>query len=368
MSATIGRILLIPKGTYNGSTVYNSLDWVRDDGKAWVCKKDGTVGITPAEGANWTLLAADGNAGGAMPWSNVSSKPFDTIDTTNDFEVDAVNNNKLKIKRDTYGTMRIVSGGTTTNLEASGDSTFEIDAGTNVTITADDTANPKKITINSSGGGGGSSTFAGLSDTDVNNPQADQIVQYKSVGGQLKLQNVNMPQGGHAMLPTPNANLDEDDVVDAVKGALFEGGANDDVPSLFGIGTWANCDAKLILTTAAQGDTGIGTWADTSWESGTRSGWLWSEALYHVLEDENGNRNYNVEVIPVFDIGESETVSLYAYRIDDDYSQTIGGVSKNGGCVAFKFNGSVQNASGVKVGVKLVYQRTEVNDTGRIIS
>lgn len=43
--------------------------------------------------------------------------------------------------------------------------------------------------------GGGSSTFAGLDDTDISNIQADQIVQYKSVGGQLKLQNVEMPQG-----------------------------------------------------------------------------------------------------------------------------------------------------------------------------
>ena len=132
----IGKVLLMPKGTYSGSVTYNQLDWVRYDGKAWVCKVNNTVGVTPVEGANWTLMAADGSVSGSVAWSSVTSKPFDTVDTTNDFTVDG--SDKLTIKRGTFGTMKVVSGGTTTNLEASGDATFEIDAGTNVTITADD--------------------------------------------------------------------------------------------------------------------------------------------------------------------------------------------------------------------------------------
>lgn len=156
--ATIGRVLLIPKGDYSGATTYNQLDWVRYGGKAWVCKVDGTVNVTPVQGANWQLLAQDGSGGGgSSDWDDISYKPFDTIDTTTDFTVDNLDNNKLHIKRDTFGTVRVVSGGTTTDLEASGDSIIEIDAGTNVTITADDSSNPKKITINSTGGGGGAS-------------------------------------------------------------------------------------------------------------------------------------------------------------------------------------------------------------------
>lgn len=50
-----------------------------------------------------------------------------------------------------------------------------------------------------SGGGGGSTTFAGLTDTDINNPAEDQIVQYKNVGGSMVLQNANMPT-----IPTVN--------------------------------------------------------------------------------------------------------------------------------------------------------------------
>lgn len=166
--AAIGRVLLMDKGAYSGSTVYNQLDWVRDNGAAWVCKVDGTVGIAPptlptTSNANWTLMAADGSVSGSVEWTAVNNKPFDTVDTTDDFTVDG--SKKLSIKRDTFGTMRIVSGGTTTNLEASGDSVFEIDAGSNVTITADDTANPKKITINSTGGGGGGGTWGSITGT-----------------------------------------------------------------------------------------------------------------------------------------------------------------------------------------------------------
>ena len=57
---TIGRILMIPQGNYDPATKYDSLDWVRHDNKAWLCKLDGTIGITPVEGANWTLIVEDG--------------------------------------------------------------------------------------------------------------------------------------------------------------------------------------------------------------------------------------------------------------------------------------------------------------------
>ena len=40
--------------------------------------------------------------------------------------------------------------------------------------------------------GGGSSTFAGLDDTDISSPQDNQIVQYATVSGNKKLQNVTM--------------------------------------------------------------------------------------------------------------------------------------------------------------------------------
>lgn len=60
MSASAGRILLMPKGDYNSGTVYNSLDWVRHNNAAWVCNTDNTQNVPPSTSATqWNLLAAD---------------------------------------------------------------------------------------------------------------------------------------------------------------------------------------------------------------------------------------------------------------------------------------------------------------------
>lgn len=78
----IGRILLMPKGNYSGTAVYNSLDWVRHNGSAWVCTTDNTTGIAPAAGVpEWQLLAQDGNVSGTVDWLNVNFKPFEDVGT-----------------------------------------------------------------------------------------------------------------------------------------------------------------------------------------------------------------------------------------------------------------------------------------------
>ena len=60
MSAVAGRILLISKGDYNANTVYNSLDWVRYNSAAWVCKADNTQNEPPSTSSTkWALMAAD---------------------------------------------------------------------------------------------------------------------------------------------------------------------------------------------------------------------------------------------------------------------------------------------------------------------
>lgn len=89
--AVIGRVLLIPKGDYSGTTVYNALDWVRHNNMSWVCKVDGTVGVVPAENVpEWQVLAKDGSVSGAVDWSAVGNKPFDDIG--DGLDVDGSNN------------------------------------------------------------------------------------------------------------------------------------------------------------------------------------------------------------------------------------------------------------------------------------
>lgn len=77
MGTPIGRILLMPKGDYSGSAVYNALDWVRHAGSAWVCTTDNTTGVAPAVGVpEWQVMASDGSVGG---WNSLSGKPFETL-------------------------------------------------------------------------------------------------------------------------------------------------------------------------------------------------------------------------------------------------------------------------------------------------
>lgn len=60
MSASAGRILLMPQGDWNNATTYNSLDWVRYNNAAWVCNTDNTTNVPPSISATeWNLLAAD---------------------------------------------------------------------------------------------------------------------------------------------------------------------------------------------------------------------------------------------------------------------------------------------------------------------
>ena len=168
--------------------------------------------------------------------------------------------------------------------------------------------------------------------------------------------------GGHSMI---TATADDTDV-NTIKNLTFADASDEKVVNAYTIKKYSNCDAIVVLTPAAQGDTGIGVWND-NWESEVtpvRTDWLWSADFYHIIDDgasPTPNRNYNIEVIPVFDAGEGEVVSIASYRIDDDYDQVIDGVTVHGGCVAFKFNGSISSASGVMVGLKLVNQRTNVS-------
>lgn len=159
---------------------------------------------------------------------------------------------------------------------------------------------------------------------------------------------------GHEMIPVTN---------DMAQIAGLTDGDDNYVLNAYSAKRWSNCDAIVLLTTATKETDTIGDWEDDWDESGaSRSGWLWSADLYQVLEDGSGNPILDIEIIPVFEIGKSETISLYAYRIDDNIDQVISGQTVHGGAVAFKFTGKVQNEDGVKVGLKLVHQRTNVNN------
>ena len=81
----IGKILLMPRGTYDATATYNVLDWVRYGGSAWVCKVNGTHGVAPSESDTWTVMAQDGTGGsgsGDMTKAEYSTNgSFGVVDT-----------------------------------------------------------------------------------------------------------------------------------------------------------------------------------------------------------------------------------------------------------------------------------------------
>ena len=153
---------------------------------------------------------------------------------------------------------------------------------------------------------------------------------------------------GHTMIPVTN---------DISQIAGLTNGNDNYVVNAYSTKRWANTDTITLLTTATQDTDTIGDWDDNWEESGaSRSGWLWSADLYGVLSDDT------IKIDPVHDLSKSEVISLYAYRIDDNISRTINGQTVNGGAVAFKFNNAVKSSTGIKVGLTLKKQRTQLKN------
>ena len=197
-----------------------------------------------------------------------------------------------------------------------------------------------------------SQAFSGLTDVDIDDQTlADgQVPTYDALTE--KWENKPLPQGGHIMLPVPSALLTASQLVAQVDGS---NNTNDNVPSLWGMKTWSNCDVLTLFTTVPKDADTVGTWVDgDAWknEGASRVGWLWHSAFHGILSDDD------VEISFVFDNSTEEVVSVYAYRVDDDV--THDGVA--GGAIAFKLNYPIQHASGVKLGVKLTRQRTQVSN------
>lgn len=219
--------------------------------------------------------------------------------------------------------------------------------------------------------------YVGVADTDPND-------KYLRGDGTWQMMPKTAP-----IAPDPAASVTENDIVDAVEAALLEGGVNDEVVSIYGTGLWSNTDSIQLVAEIDKDDDGLGTWVDSDWESGTRSGWLWDESLYQVIEDGNGNRRYDIKLEPIFDIADSETVSLYAWRVDDAVYVEISNPSgdpqaqgwfelsgstyvattdttvvsgktyyKGGGAIAFKLNGKIQSTHAY-IGVEITKLRTK---------
>lgn len=112
----------------------------------------------------------------------------------------------------------------------------------------------------------GASTFSELTDTDISNPVADQIVQFKNVGGQLKLQNVNMP-GGESAANTSYDNTTSELDATNVQDALDEIVGNIPAVDQTYDSSSANAQSGAAVASAISGkadSSAIDTWTSTA--------------------------------------------------------------------------------------------------------
>ncbi len=136
---SLGKVGLLNRGDYDPGATYNAGDYVLSNRSSWVCKVDGTTGVTPAEGVNWQYLAQgmtsvdglsldNGQATDTYGVSidNPSTKPT-TVTTKKLF--DGIGNwiaNKL-VKTDAFQsvlTQYLVNNGATTNTGFALDARF----------------------------------------------------------------------------------------------------------------------------------------------------------------------------------------------------------------------------------------------------
>ena len=177
--------------------------------------------------------------------------------------------------------------------------------------------------------------------------------------------------GGHNMLPTPSSSIIESDVVDAVKGGITEGGINDDVASLYGVGKWSNTMTKTFEIKGKAGSStritqsGIGTWpADpqnpTAAELET---WIPIRELYGIWssgDDVHFKLGFHLETVSV-------PITLGGYYIDDNCTMSDGqGGTIPCGRIVIKFGNEIPEADThtAVISVEMTIKRTDIIEVG----
>lgn len=189
-------------------------------------------------------------------------------------------------------------------------------------------------------------------------PTDGQIMKFNGLSGEWEA--ADEERGGHEMLPDPTSTEPADPeaaIVNAVKGAMTsagEGWANDNVPSLNTLGNWSNTMSKTYTITGAStdspiGTTGIGTWYDGDEEdidpSTDEADWINIPELVGI------GSNDDVDFKLVFDPKlTSIPIVLGGYIVDD----TTGKM-----CIKFANEITEDDTKTAKVGVEIIYKRTE---------
>ena len=173
---------------------------------------------------------------------------------------------------------------------------------------------------------------------------------------------ITFPQGGHTILPDPEGTPTptEATVVQAINAGLTEGGTNDDIASLFGIGKWSNVKEVAYCVQGAAVDSPIGTNGIGDWEDETdHDGWMEIAELYGI-----GDTECEVKLVFNPKLFTGPIPVLGGWKIEDNATISDGhGGTMNGGLLCIKFANEISAADTATavVGVKIITDRTVVS-------
>lgn len=207
------------------------------------------------------------------------------------------------------------------------------------------------------GGGGGASSLNDLSDVDIDDSTLDdgQILAYDE--NEEKFVNVNLPQGGHTMTPTPSASLTDAQIASAIN--TPQDGSNQNVVSAYSVQRWSNVFEKtFILQASAQhpfGKTGVGTWFDDDVSELTpadEADWWYIADIDENVTGEDIILDDSVDFKLTYDPNKSQQITKGGYIIDTDTGKI---------CILFGNEITDAECETAKIGITLTFKRNEVS-------
>ena len=193
MSASAGRVMIIPKGTYDASVTYKMLDAVYYSGSTYICKAQ-TTGNAPTNTTYWQLMAQGtqsaqiaGNYYGTCDTAGATASKVVTVPASENFVLQVgdivgvrftydntannptINVNNSGAKPIYYNKSAVSTGTLWAGGEADRDTLFMYD-GTNWVWIAHD------VDLNTD-------ALADLTDTNISSPSNGQALVYNSTSG-----------------------------------------------------------------------------------------------------------------------------------------------------------------------------------------
>ena len=229
MSASAGRVMIIPKGTYDASVTYKLLDAVYYSGSTYICKAQ-TTGNAPTNTTYWQLMAQGtqsaqiaGNYYGTCDTAGATASKVVTVPASENFVLQVgdivgvrftydntannptINVNNSGAKPIYYNKSAVSTGTLWAGGEADRDTLFMYD-GTNWVWIAHD------VDLNTD-------NLVDLTDTNISSPSNGQVLKYNGTSGKwenkaedtqslsgLSDTNISSPSNGQTLMYDSTTN------------------------------------------------------------------------------------------------------------------------------------------------------------------